>query len=91
MFVRVCVCAVQPMSISTVMAPACAQGEGRSITIEYPAFFLVNVYVPNSGMKLERLDFRVKEWDPTFTAYLKVHTRGRVRSNSQSHSPYGTL
>eukprot|EP00033_Pygsuia_biforma_P001430 GCRY01001614.1.p1 GENE.GCRY01001614.1~~GCRY01001614.1.p1 ORF type:complete len:453 (-),score=52.02 GCRY01001614.1:1542-2900(-) len=28
--------------------------EGRIITVEFPTFFLVNTYVPNSGMKLAR-------------------------------------
>ena len=31
-------------------------GEGRAITVEYTKFFVVALYVPNSGMKLERLD-----------------------------------
>jgi exodeoxyribonuclease-3 len=37
-------------------------GEGRTITIEFDQFYLVNCYVPNSGMELERLDYRVNEW-----------------------------
>lgn len=44
--------------------------EGRVICIEYPSFYLVNVYVPNSGQKLDRLDYR-KEWDAAFLNYLK--------------------
>jgi exonuclease III len=59
-------------------------GEGRTITLEFPSFFLVNCYVPNSGQKLERLAYRTDEWyvqrslallmeirDPALTAYLK--------------------
>jgi len=45
--------------------------EGRTITIEYPTFFVVNCYVPNSGMSLERLDDRVDRWDPALRSYLK--------------------
>ena len=37
-------------------------GEGRAITVEFPSFFLVNTYVPNSGQKLDRLDYRTTEW-----------------------------
>lgn len=44
--------------------------EGRVICAEYQDFFLVNVYVPNSGQKLERLDYR-KKWDVDFLKYLK--------------------
>ena len=44
--------------------------EGRVITLEYESFYLVNVYVPNSGQELKRLDYR-KEWDEEFLNYLK--------------------
>lgn len=43
--------------------------EGRVQCAEYPDFFLVNVYVPNSGQKLERLAYR-QIWDADFLAYL---------------------
>ncbi|MCL4168716.1 UNVERIFIED_CONTAM: hypothetical protein GTU68_001391, partial [Idotea baltica] len=33
-------------------------------------FYLVNVYVPNSGQKLDRLEYRQK-WDSDFLNYLK--------------------
>jgi len=39
-------------------------GEGRAITIEFDQFVLVNCYVPNSGQKLERLQYRLGEFDP---------------------------
>lgn len=44
--------------------------EGRVITLEYPQFFLVNVYVPNSQRELTRLDYRMR-WDDDFRAFLK--------------------
>ena len=44
--------------------------EGRVITLEYDSFYLVNVYVPNSGQELKRLEYR-KEWDEEFLNYLK--------------------
>jgi len=44
--------------------------EGRVLTFEYPDFFLVNVYVPNSGSDLKRLDYR-QVWDKDFFDYLK--------------------
>ena len=44
--------------------------EGRVITAEYPSFYLVNVYVPNSQNELKRLDYRMK-WEEDFRAYLK--------------------
>lgn len=44
--------------------------EGRVLSLEYEEFFLVNVYVPNSGNELKRLDYR-QQWDQDFHAYLK--------------------
>ena len=34
--------------------------EGRVITAEYPDFFLVTVYTPNSQRELARLDYRME-------------------------------
>ncbi len=44
--------------------------EGRVITAEYPGFFLVNVYTPNSQRGLTRLEFRMG-WEDEFRKYLK--------------------
>lgn len=44
--------------------------EGRVITLEYPAFYLVTVYTPNSQQELARLDYRMV-WEDAFLAYLK--------------------
>ena len=43
--------------------------EGRVITLEYPDFYLVTVYVPNSQDDLRRLGYRVI-WEDAFRAYL---------------------
>ncbi|MDR0693598.1 MAG: exodeoxyribonuclease III [Puniceicoccales bacterium] len=37
--------------------------EGRVILVEYETFYLVNVYVPNSGNELGRLGFSYRVWD----------------------------
>ena len=44
--------------------------EGRVVTVEYPDFYLVTVYVPNSGRGLVRLDYRTT-WDKAFRRYLR--------------------
>lgn len=45
--------------------------EGRILTAEYPEFFLVTVYTPNSKPDLSRLKLRELLWDPAFLKYLK--------------------
>ena len=44
--------------------------EGRVITLEYPDFFMVTVYTPNSQNELARLPYRM-QWEDDFLAYLK--------------------
>ncbi len=44
--------------------------EGRVIVAEFEHFFLLNVYVPNSGEALARLDYR-QTWDHEFLAYCQ--------------------
>ncbi len=48
-----------------------ANKEGRVIAAEFPQFFVVNVYTPNSKPDLSRLSFREKCWDPAFLEYMK--------------------
>ncbi|MCQ2158419.1 MAG: exodeoxyribonuclease III [Bacteroidales bacterium] len=43
--------------------------EGRTVTLEFKDFFLVNVYVPNSQDGLKRLDYRMR-WEDDFRQYL---------------------
>ena len=43
--------------------------EGRVITLEYEDCHIVNVYVPNAGEELKRLDYRM-QWDKDFRHYL---------------------
>ena len=46
-------------------------GEGRSITLDFPHFTMTNLYVPNSGQKLDRLDYRTEEWDKDLLEYMQ--------------------
>lgn len=43
--------------------------EGRLITAEYPEFYLVCCYTPNSQDGLKRLDYRM-QWEDALHAYL---------------------
>ena len=46
--------------------------EGRVQTVEFPYFYLVNVYTPNSKRDLSRLPLREQFWDPAFLRYLQA-------------------
>lgn len=60
----------EPLSLQYDMGVEEHDNEGRVIALEFKDFFLVTVYVPNSGSELKRLDYR-QRWDADFLAYLK--------------------
>ena len=51
---------IKPIKVD--MVTILDDNEGRVMIAEYDTFYLINTYVPNSGMKLERLSWRIK-WD----------------------------
>ena len=60
----------KPVPVSLGIDHSEHDGEGRVITADMGNYWLVNVYVPNSGRELVRLDYR-QTWDESFKAYLK--------------------
>ena len=60
----------EPLSFTRGTGIGEHDNEGRIVCLEYPDFFLVNVYVPNSQNELKRLDYRMK-WEDDFRGYIK--------------------
>ncbi len=61
---------IEPVSVTRGINVCQHDNEGRVLCLGFKDFFLVNVYVPNSGAELKRLDYR-QEWDIDFFNYLK--------------------
>lgn len=59
----------EPISVSYGLGVEEHDKEGRVITLEYPEFYLVNVYTPNSKRELARLDYRMV-WEDEFRGYV---------------------
>lgn len=59
----------EPISVTSDIGIEEHDDEGRVICAEYDDFYLVNVYVPNSGSGLKRLEYR-GTWDAAFKNYL---------------------
>ena len=59
----------KPLSVTNGMQGQAAAGEGRVMVAEYTAFYLVNVYAPNSQDGLKRLSVRL-EWDEKLHSML---------------------
>ncbi len=60
----------KPLSVTYGIGIEEHDQEGRVITLEYPEYYLINVYTPNSKRELERLDYRMY-WEDLFREYLK--------------------
>ena len=59
-----------PVNITNDIGIEFHDKEGRVMLFENKDFYLVNVYVPNSGQELRRLDYR-SNWDTDFLNYCK--------------------
>jgi len=59
----------EPISVSTGIGIEKHDQEGRVICVEFEQFYMINVYVPNSGSGLKRIEYR-STWDAAFAAYL---------------------
>ncbi|MCH5248760.1 MAG: exodeoxyribonuclease III [Lachnospiraceae bacterium] len=60
----------EPLSVTYGMGIEEHDHEGRVITLEFPEFYMITVYTPNSKDGLLRLDYRMK-WEDDFLAYIK--------------------
>jgi exodeoxyribonuclease-3 len=61
---------IKPLNVTKGINKDTYDTEGRVLCLEFEAFYLVNVYVPNSGSELKRLGYR-QDWDRAFFDYLK--------------------
>lgn len=60
----------EPVSVTYGLGIEEHDHEGRVITAEFPEYYVVTCYTPNSQDGLKRLDYRMK-WEDVFRAYLK--------------------
>ena len=60
----------QPLNVRLGIGKEEHSHEGRAITLEFPEFYLVNVYVPNSQNELARIDYRM-QWEDDLRRYLQ--------------------
>ena len=58
-----------PLAVQYGLGVPAHDSEGRTVTLEYPEFYLVCVYTPNAQDGLRRLDYRM-QWENDFRDYL---------------------
>lgn len=61
---------IEPLTVTRGINIKEHDTEGRVLCLEFESYYLVNVYVPNSGSELLRLGYR-QSWDRDFFYYLK--------------------
>lgn len=61
----------EPLNVTYGLGVPEHDHEGRVITAEYPDYYLVTVYVPNSQRELARLGYR-QQWEEAFLHYIKT-------------------
>lgn len=59
----------EPLSVDFGIGIPEHDAEGRCITAEFPGYYFVTVYTPNSQRELARLSYRM-EWEDAFRGYL---------------------
>lgn len=59
---------IEPLSVRYGLEED-SEPEGRMLTLEFEAFYLINVYTPNAKRDLSRLPYRL-EWEDRFRAYI---------------------
>ncbi|CAJ1967657.1 unnamed protein product [Sphenostylis stenocarpa] len=62
---------IKPLSVRYGLGISDHDSEGRLVTAEFDTFYLICGYIPNSGDGLKRLSYRVTQWDPSLSNYLK--------------------
>lgn len=60
---------LEPLSVKTGIGSPEHDAEGRAVTLEFPDFYLVNIYAPNSQGELRRWAFR-EAWEEAFRGYM---------------------
>lgn len=59
----------KPLSVQYGIGMEVHDQEGRVITAEFPDYYVLTVYVPNSQNELKRLDYRM-EWEDAWREYV---------------------
>lgn len=62
-----CFCKEEPLNVAYGLGVEEFDREGRTLILEYPSFYFLNIYFPNGGQGEDRIDFKLRFYD----AFLK--------------------
>ncbi len=58
-----CFCKEEPLHVSYGLGVEAFDKEGRTLILEYPNFYFLNIYFPNGGQGEERIAFKLRFYD----------------------------
>ena len=67
-----------PLSVVNGLGDPRFDCEGRVLTLEYPAFYLLNIYFPNGGQGPERLKYKLEFYEAFLAHIEKLRAAGKA-------------
>lgn len=67
----------EPLSVERGFNIGEFDGEGRVLRLEYPDFYLFNIYFPNGGASPERLDYKMRFYDECLKQFKALMDAGK--------------
>lgn len=58
-----CYCKQEPLNVTQGLGIAEFDAEGRTLILEYPEFYFLNIYFPNGGQGEERIQFKLRFYE----------------------------
>jgi exodeoxyribonuclease-3 len=71
-------CAEEPLTVEAGFGIDEYDVEGRVLATKHPGFTLLNVYFPNGGRKLERLDYKLRFYEAFLAHCDALHAQGEA-------------
>lgn len=68
----------KPLAAANGLGEARFDSEGRVMTLEYPSFYLLNVYFPNGGQGPERLKYKLEFYEAFLGRIEKLRESGKA-------------
>lgn len=73
-----CYCKEEPLSVTNGLGVAEFDAEGRTLILEYPDFYFLNIYFPNGGQGEERIAFKLRFYDAFLKKSKELFSSGKA-------------
>lgn len=73
-----CFCKDKPLSVAYGLGVEEFDKEGRTLVLEYPNFYFLNIYFPNGGQGEERIQFKLRFYDKFLEKSKELFNTGKT-------------